>query len=101
MIQCSACGKPVGVGGGEPSLRHGQMIYHVRCAPQDVIETVAAEYQAILRKGVRYFVEKYSGSSNPESDLGGQFLALGGAVLEEQLRREARLPPGPSGSARA
>jgi hypothetical protein len=69
-------------------LRSGDELYHVACAPSMLIESVAEEYQAILKKGVRYFVEKYSDPSAPAADFGSRFLALGRAVEVERERRQ-------------
>jgi hypothetical protein len=55
-----------------------------------LVVSAAEEYRAILRKGVRYFVEKYSVDSVGVADIGARFLVLGQA-LESEIRRR---PPG-------
>jgi len=51
------------------------------------VEQASEEYRAILRKGVRFFLEKYAGSPGTNPDLGVEFLELGKAVEAERARR--------------
>jgi hypothetical protein len=87
MSVCVACGKPISLDGTQPVLRSADAIYHLTCAPGELLESAGDEYQAILKKGVRYFVEKYSGPAEPPLDPGARFLNLGRAVEAERERR--------------
>jgi hypothetical protein len=84
---CAGCGRPLLLEDPVPALTSGKARYHLTCAPSQVVQAAADEYRAILRKGVRYFIEKYGRSSDSTSDPGAQFLALGRAVEEEHARR--------------
>jgi hypothetical protein len=84
---CAVCGKPLLMGDPRPVLRSGEAHYHLTCAPSAVIEGAAEEYEAILRKGVRYFVEKYTEPTDSASDMGSRFLGLGRAIEVERSRR--------------
>jgi len=53
----------------------------------ELVELASEEYRAILRKGVRYFLEKYSGPPGTNPDLGVEFLELGKAVEAERALR--------------
>jgi hypothetical protein len=92
MTECTACGAPVDSSETSPSLRSGSASYHVSCAPPSLLEEASEEYRAILRKGVRYFVEKHSGPLPPTSDVGARFLALGHAIESERDRRSPSRP---------
>jgi len=87
MPDCVACGRPVATSDSEPLLRAGAKTYHVACAPMSLVEQASEEYRAILRKGVRYFVEKYWDPAGGHEDLAGEFLALGRALERERDRR--------------
>jgi hypothetical protein len=89
MEECAGCGESVELGGPSPVLRSSGKFYHLTCAPADLVNNAAEEYQAILRKGMRYFVEKYSAPGDSETDLGSRFLALGRSIEEERRRRGA------------
>ena len=95
---CARCGKSLADDRGELWLRSGTSRYHLACAPNDLIESASEEYQAILRKGIRYFDEKYSEPSESNGGLGDRFLALGRAVEAERDRRRARRPSDDSNS---
>jgi hypothetical protein len=96
---CAGCGQPIRSADPWPALWSGGVPYHLACAPSGAIESAAEEYQAILRKGVRYFVDKYGGPSDSAKDIGGRFLTLGRAVEEEQVRRSKSATRPDSGSA--
>jgi hypothetical protein len=99
LSDCAVCGQPILVQDAGAALWSGGAPYHLGCAPSEVVENAAEEYQAILRKGVRYFIEKYGGPVDSANDLGRRFLALGQAVEEEQARRTKTSTRSRSGSA--
>jgi hypothetical protein len=101
MANCAACGRAVVPSDEISTLRSDAGSFHLACAPNELVERASEEYRAILRKGVRYFVDKYAGFPSPTADLGGQFGDLGRAVEGERERR-ARSPGSPpsSGDAR-
>lgn len=70
-----------------PAIRSEGEAYHLACAPPPLLESAAEEYRAIVRKGVRYFVGKYSCEPVEEAQLGERFLELGRALDAESLRR--------------
>jgi hypothetical protein len=90
MTSCRGCGQSLSPTAADPALRGGESSYHLRCAPDDLLATAAEEYRAIVRKGVRYFVEKYGGEPLGEGSVAQGFLALGDAVEEERRRRGSR-----------
>jgi hypothetical protein len=89
MADCSVCGAPVGGAAGGPGIRAEAEIYHVRCAPDTLLRAAGEEYEAILRKGVSYFVEKYGVAPSDPPRSGAEFLEVGTAVLQERARRTA------------
>jgi hypothetical protein len=96
--ECGSCGRPIDAQGREPGLARGEESYHLRCAPIDVVRDATEEWNAIVRKGVRYFIEKYvpaelrHGSELDPNDrsaaYGEQFVAVGLALQSEARRRE-------------
>jgi hypothetical protein len=93
MTNCPACGGAIDPGGSPPSLRAGEHRYHPSCAPPEVVAAALEEYEAILRKGIRYFVEKYGDTPPSPAELGTRFLNLGRALEAERERRTARAGP--------
>ena len=85
MSDCRACGRPMP--GSELAILSGTIPYHVACAPPELIDAASEEYRAILRKGVRYFLEKYGDPVAAEGDPGAAFLALGSAIEKERGKR--------------
>jgi hypothetical protein len=85
MTECSACRQP----GTEerPLVRTEALFFHTQCAPRELIESASEEYRAILRKGVRYFVEKYSVDASAQTDPAEEFLRLGNAIEAERSQR--------------
>jgi hypothetical protein len=90
MTVCGACGGPLGPSDSRPAIRGDGVVYHIGCAPSAVVQAVSEEYRAIVRKGVRYFVEKYSESSVGDGEIGVRFLELGRAIEAERSRRDLR-----------
>jgi hypothetical protein len=88
MVTCSSCGRPFSASESELSFRSGDALYHVACAPTALLDSASEEFEAVLRKGIRYFVEKYSGPEGPPGDPGARFLALGRAIEQERSRRK-------------
>ncbi|MGI0071900.1 MAG: hypothetical protein ACRECT_07570 [Thermoplasmata archaeon] len=97
MTRCAGCSKPLEPAVTEEILRSGGDLYHLACVPGALLATAAEEYQAILRKGVRYFVDKYGDPAVEHDDLGDRFLRLGRAVEAERRRRPADPDPVRSG----
>lgn len=87
MVGCAKCGRPFDPGASSVTLRSDRGRFHLPCAPTDLLESAVEEYGAILRKGVRYFVEKYSASPSTPAEIGPRFLELGQAVESERARR--------------
>ncbi|HTW39257.1 MAG TPA: hypothetical protein VMF04_00100 [Thermoplasmata archaeon] len=85
MTDCVACGQPTS--DARPSIRAGSLVYHVACAPPELLDAASEEYRAILRKGVRYFLEKYAEPESPATDPGPAFLRLGQAIEAERGKR--------------
>jgi hypothetical protein len=88
MSTCAACAGPVSPADPRPTIRADQQVYHVTCAPRALLETASEEYRAIVRKGVRYFVGKYTELAVEDRDLGTRFLELGRELEAERLRRD-------------
>ena len=87
MVACAGCGNPIGPDGDSVGLRDTEAVYHVRCAPTPLLAAAGDEYEAILRKGVSYFVGKYGSPSHPAEDPGSTFLIVGNAIRVERQRR--------------
>ena len=85
MVACTTCGAALPE--GADAIRGKDGTYHLRCAPPELISAAAEEYAAIVRKGVRYFVEKYATSPVGPDRWGPEFLDLGEALRREALRR--------------
>ena len=60
MAICSACRKQISGKEGDRGIRERDHVYHIACAPNDLLDDAASEWSAILDRGVRYFVKKYS-----------------------------------------
>jgi len=90
MVDCAACGRAVGSADEPPPLRSEGRFYHLACAAPELLDQVSEEYRAIVRKGIRYFVDKYAGPDSADSDPAPRFLTIGRAVEEERARRAAR-----------
>jgi hypothetical protein len=87
MTACAACAGAIEPGGSRSALRSGERVYHVACAPTELLESASEEHRAIVRKGVRYFVEKYSAGPEGDPDVGRSFVELGRAIDVERERR--------------
>ena len=87
MSACGACGRALPTSEDAPTIHGGSGSFHLGCAPPDLVVAASEEYRAIVRKGVRYFVEKYSSSVGEGGDLGARFLDLGRALESERARR--------------
>ncbi len=88
MPECVGCRQ--GVAPPDPALRGPGGSYHLGCAPAPLLEAAIEEHAAIVRKGVRYFVEKYDGSAEAAGDWGARFVALGSALDRERQSRSSR-----------
>ncbi len=91
MTGCAVCGGALPPSDSRPALRAADRIVHVACAPAPILESAYEEYTAIVRKGVRYFVEKYAASAIAPPDVGATFLEIGRSLGQERERR-ARPP---------
>jgi hypothetical protein len=85
MTPCAKCGAALSE--ERPGIRAESGVFHVTCAPSELVERASDEYRAIVRKGVRYFVEKYAEEGRSESDTGAEFLRLGRELEAERTRR--------------
>lgn len=101
MPVCATCGNSLLPTDRQPAIRSGEAAYHLRCAPSELLDSAAEEYHAILRKGVRYFLEKYAPAADAEADPANRFLALGRGIEEERERRPKKPSGPPSPSPRA
>jgi hypothetical protein len=90
MSGCAGCGRPLQGDPGGPAIRDGGVPYHLACAPVPLLLAASEEYRAIVRKGVRYFLEKYGDGTTEGEDLVRRFLDLGRAVEAERERRGPR-----------
>jgi hypothetical protein len=84
---CGSCGRPISAEGSPPALRSGDLYFHTPCAPDELLHDASGEYEAVLRKGVRYFVEKFGEPPVPVEGTVRRFLALGEAIQAERDRR--------------
>ncbi|MFZ3356165.1 MAG: hypothetical protein WA549_05325 [Thermoplasmata archaeon] len=89
MTNCADCGAVIG-SDPRPAIRSGPQSYHLTCAPAALLAEAQDEYEAILRKGVRYFLEKYHVGPTEAAHPGPQFVALGSAIATERTRRASR-----------
>ena len=87
MAECTSCRRSLA--SSDPSLRGSDGTYHLRCAPTPLLDAAAEEHEAIVRKGVRYFVQKYDGSGDTTDDWSARFVALGTALDRERRSRSA------------
>lgn len=87
MANCAACGRALVPSDPMSTMRSDAGSLHLACAPNELVERASEEYHAIIRKGVRYFVDKYAGFPSTTADLGTQFSDLGSAVEKERERR--------------
>ena len=105
MQNCAQCGRAIAEDGLPASVASGTGRFHLACAPDSLLQAVNEEWNAILRKGIRYFVEKYlvvpghpraedtPPSDEALSDLGRRFLNFG-AELRRELARRAKTANG-------
>jgi hypothetical protein len=59
MPACAVCRGAVGPGDGALRRPGGTEVFHVRCAPPDLLASALEEWNAISVKGIRYFLQKY------------------------------------------
>jgi hypothetical protein len=59
MPTCEACGRAMSEGAGQVNLGSAGKHYHMGCAPAALVADALTEWNAIVAKGVKYFVEKY------------------------------------------
>jgi hypothetical protein len=86
MTDCAGCRTSVDSGPGG-AIRSGARCFHLPCAPAALLAEAQEEYDAILRKGVRYFLEKYSVGGRESVPPVAQFLELGSALATERAHR--------------
>ncbi len=86
MATCAGCGQPIERSSTE-AIRTGEQAFHLSCAPLPLLDDAREEYEAILRKGVQYFVEKYHVGSTDGSRPERLFIAMGAALEAERARR--------------
>lgn len=66
---CSVCGKDIEGERPVSSIRGTDQVYHVGCAPEELVRDALAEWDAIVKKGVKYFVRKYLSNESNLSSL--------------------------------
>lgn len=91
MASCAACGKQVSTSRGGWGLRERDLVYHIRCAPDDLLDDATSEWDAILDRGMTYFVKKYSPEGRGPNDRRqtlASFAELGGRISAESKRRK-------------
>lgn len=59
MVTCSACGKRIEEEGRLSSIMSKDLVYHLGCAPEGLVRDAMTEWDAIVTKGIKYFVSKY------------------------------------------
>jgi hypothetical protein len=89
MTNCAECGAAIDLD-ARPAIRAGAQCFHLTCAPAALLAGAQEEYEAILRKGVRYFLEKYHPGPLDSTAPGSEFLAFGSALAAERARRAPR-----------
>ncbi len=89
MSICPGCGREVPEGVTGSSIRGAEGLYHLPCAPEALVDAAREEWEAILRKGIRYFLGKYASESpaGPTPPPAEAFLEMGEALADEQDRR--------------
>ena len=87
MTECAVCGGSLPPLDPRPALRGPDRVVHVACAPAPLIDSAYEEYHAIVRKGIRYFVEKYGASEVAPAEVGAVFLEIGRSLDDERTRR--------------
>ncbi|MFZ0891113.1 MAG: hypothetical protein WB778_08575 [Thermoplasmata archaeon] len=86
MTDCAGCGLAID-SDLRPAIRSGSQRFHLPCAPAALLAEAQEEYDAILRKGLRYFLEKYHAGPTESKSPGPQFIELGSALAAERTRR--------------
>ncbi len=100
MVNCSGCGRAV-EGGEAINIGIEEKVFHLSCAPDQLVDDALEEWSAIVKRGVTYFVGKYqppnarpSGYSNLDSPKDGPssyiklFAAVGEALRTETTKRK-------------
>lgn len=59
MAKCSGCGDLIKVGEGRIHIGENGLFYHVSCAPSDLLTDAVTEGNAVLARGITYYVNKY------------------------------------------
>ncbi len=88
MATCASCRKeirPTGISG----IRDGRKAYHLACAPKSLLSNAVEEWDAILSRGIEYYVGKYSVKSSPRGKdaLFRHFASLGVKLKAEAQAR--------------
>jgi len=58
-LDCAGCGKPIVTEESKISVGERDLNYHLSCAPDDLLNDAVTEGNAILARGVTYYVNKY------------------------------------------
>lgn len=59
MVRCSGCGDTILVSGERIHIGENGLLYHVSCAPSDLLTDAVTEGNAVLARGITYYVNKY------------------------------------------
>jgi len=62
MTKCSACGNNIDEGTAGLSVSERDLVYHTRCVPYDLLTDAVGEWNAVVNRGIAYFVNKYLSS---------------------------------------
>ncbi len=90
MVSCAACGKLISAQGSASGIRERDQVYHIHCAPDDLLGDAATEWGAILDRGMKYFVKKYSIRKKPGDRFAhvGRFSDMGRGITAELKKRQ-------------
>lgn len=89
MTACGGCRRELDPATEPQFLRSADRVYHLPCAPAELLAAASEEYRAIVRKGIRYFVDKYEGPGVADPDVARKFLELGRSIDGEIARRSS------------
>lgn len=92
MVACASCGKQISTAKGPAGIRERDQVYHINCAPDDLLADALSEWDAILDRGLTYFVKKYStsrgGGLRGRQAYVGLFSEMGRSMAAESKKRK-------------
>lgn len=90
MSTCASCRRQIVSGRGKVGIRNRGKAYHLSCAPASLLNTAIEEWDAILSRGVEYFVAKYVPADARPVGKGGPAVVSRFAEIGEKLKAEAK-----------